>query len=53
MNPLRGKKNINSYSTIINALRAIKTLNFLVKGSVLHIYQSIINPRISRINLNY
>ena len=26
------KKNINHYATIINALRAMKKLNFLVKG---------------------
>ena len=52
MNPLRGIKEINNSwaTTIINALLAIKTLNFLVIESVLYICQSTINLHISRMN---
>jgi len=61
INALRAKnENKNFIASVINAsdkseqaLRATKTLSFLIKGFVLYVYQSVINLPLSRMNNNY
>lgn len=61
INALRAiKENKNFLASVINAsnkseqaLRAIKTLSFLIKEFVLYVCHSIINLPLSRMNHNY